>query len=250
MSLPLLFPDYSSATHLSSSIIIPKMFVKPSPSSLAAALLLAPLARAWRAGTQQTETHPRLTWQRCTGTGGTSCTTVNGEIVLDANWRWLHNSGGYENCYDGNTWSSQYCPSNSQCLSNCQIEGVNYSGTYGITTSGNQCSIRFVTEHEYGTNVGGRVYLMQSATQYQMFNLIGNEFTFDVDVSDLECGLNGALYFVNMPAAGEGSAGARYGLGYCDSQCPRDLKFVGGQVRTFLYFQDSVLDDRESKLIA
>ena len=29
-----------------------------------------------------------------------------------------------------------------------------------------------------------------------MFNLLNKEFTFDVDVSTLECGLNGALYFV------------------------------------------------------
>jgi hypothetical protein len=25
-------------------------------------------------------------------------------------------------------------------------------------------------------------------------------------------------------------AGPEYGVGYCDSQCPRDLKFIGGQV--------------------
>jgi len=38
---------------------------------------------------------------------------------------------------------------------------------------------------------------MASATKYQMFTLLGNEFTFDVDVSKLGCGLNGALYFVS-----------------------------------------------------
>ena len=25
-------------------------------------------------------------------------------------------------------------------------------------------------------------------------------------------------------------AGAKYGTGYCDSQCPRDIKFIGGVV--------------------
>lgn len=45
-------------------------------------------ASAWVIGTQQTETHPKLTWQRCTGKGGNSCSNVNGEIVIDANWRW------------------------------------------------------------------------------------------------------------------------------------------------------------------
>jgi hypothetical protein len=48
--------------------------------------------------------------------------------------------------------------------------------------------------------------------------------------------LNGALYFVSMDADGGMSkysgnkAGAKYGTGYCDSQCPRDLKFINGQV--------------------
>jgi hypothetical protein len=46
-----------------------------------------------------------------------------------------------------------------------------------------------------------------------MFNLIGNEFTFDVDLSQLPCGLNGALYFVSMPQKGQGTPGAKYGTG-------------------------------------
>lgn len=35
-----------------------------------------------------------------------------------------------------------------------------------------------------------------------MFNLLNREFTFDVDVSTLDCGLNGALYFVSMDSDG------------------------------------------------
>lgn len=41
-----------------------------------------------------------------------------------------------------------------------------------------------------------------STTEYQSFNLINQEFTFDVDVSQLPCGLNGALYFSQMDADG------------------------------------------------
>ena len=26
-------------------------------------------------------------------------------------------------------------------------------------------------------------------------------------------------------------AGAQYGTGYCDSQCPQDIKFINGEVR-------------------
>jgi cellulose 1,4-beta-cellobiosidase len=51
-------------------------------------------------------------------------------------------------------------------------------------------------------------------------------------MSTLGCGLNGALYFSEMAAdgglGGTNKAGAKYGTGYCDSQCPHDLKFVGG----------------------
>jgi cellulose 1,4-beta-cellobiosidase len=60
---------------------------------------------------------------------------------------------------------------------------------------------------------------MESDDKYQMFNLIGKEFTFDVDVSKLPCGLNGALYFVEMAADGGkakysgNKAGAKYGTG-------------------------------------
>ena len=77
---------------------------------------------------------------------------------------------------------------------------------------------------------------MASTDKYAMFKLLGNEFTFDVDVSKLGCGLNGALYFVSMDADGGKSkdaankAGAKYGTGYCDAQCPRDLKFINGLV--------------------
>jgi cellulose 1,4-beta-cellobiosidase len=59
---------------------------------------------------------------------------------------------------------------------------------------------------------------METDTKYQMFNLINKEFTFDVDVSTLPCGLNGALYFVEMAAdgglnQGGNKAGAKYGTG-------------------------------------
>ena len=69
-----------------------------------------------------------------------------------------------------------------------------------------------------------------------MFKLLNQEFSVDVDVSRLPCGINGALYFTSMDADGGSSrfptnkAGAKYGTGYCDSKCPRNLKFIDGQV--------------------
>ncbi|KAK1759051.1 cellulose 1,4-beta-cellobiosidase [Echria macrotheca] len=184
-------------------------------------------------GTQQTETHPKITWQKCTAKG--SCTNQNGEIVIDANWRWLHDKGGYTNCYTGNTWNDTACPSNAKCASQCVLDGADYSATYGATTSGNALTLKFMTKTQYATNIGSRMYLMASPTKYAMFTLLGNEFTFDVDNSKLPCGFNGAVYFVSMDEDGGMSkyttnkAGAKYGTGYCDSQCPRDLKFINGQ---------------------
>jgi cellulose 1,4-beta-cellobiosidase len=46
------------------------------------------LARAQKAGTQTPETHPKLSWSKCSSGG--SCTSQSGEVVIDANWRWLH----------------------------------------------------------------------------------------------------------------------------------------------------------------
>jgi cellulose 1,4-beta-cellobiosidase len=197
--------------------------------------LLAALARGQQAGTQQTETHPSMTWQTCTAAG--KCTTNNGKVVIDSNWRWLHDktSGSYTNCYTGNTWNATLCPDNKTCAANCALDGADYKATYGAVASGNSLKLAFVTKGTYATNIGSRLYLMASDTAYQQFNLLNQEFTFDVDVSNLPCGLNGALYFVSMDKDGGMSkystnkAGAKYGTGYCDSQCPRDLKFINGQ---------------------
>jgi cellulose 1,4-beta-cellobiosidase len=127
-------------------------------------------------------------------------------------------------------------PDDKTCASNCALEGAEYTAIYGATASGNSLKLTFVTKGTYATNIGSRLYLMDTDTSYQQFKLLNQEFTIDVDVSDLPCGLNGALYFVSMDKDGGMSkystnkAGAKYGTGYCDSQCPRDLKFINGQV--------------------
>ncbi|KIJ36208.1 carbohydrate-binding module family 1 protein [Sphaerobolus stellatus SS14] len=187
-------------------------------------------------GTLTTETHPPLTWQKCTTSGG--CTTVSGSVVVDANWRWLHSTSGSTNCYTGNTWNTTLCPDGATCAANCALDGADYKGTYGVSTSGNALSLTFVTRASQ-TNVGSRLYLMADDSHYQLFTLLNKEFTFDVDVSNLPCGLNGALYFSEMDADGglskypTNKAGAKYGTGYCDSQCPRDIKFINGVVCAF-----------------
>jgi cellulose 1,4-beta-cellobiosidase len=154
--------------------------------------------------------------------------------VLDSNWRWTHIVGGYQNCYTGNQWDQSLCPDPVTCARNCAIDGADYPGTYGISTSGTQLNLQFVTHGQYGNNVGSRTYLMQDDSHYNVFSLLNKEFTFDVDVSNLPCGLNGALYFVEMPGDGGmnwpgNKAGAKYGTGYCDAQCPHDIKWINGE---------------------
>lgn len=199
---------------------------------LAAIAALVAAARAQQACTLTAETHPALTWQRCAA-GGT-CSTVQGSVTIDANWRWTHDVGSSTNCYSGNEWDATFCPDGEACATNCCLDGASYAETYGATTSGSALNLKFVTQGPYSKNIGSRFFLMASDDAYQMFTLLGNEFTFDVDVSNIGCGLNGALYFVSMDEDGglsrfdTNAAGAKYGTGYCDSQCPRDVKFIDG----------------------
>eukprot|EP00727_Mastigamoeba_balamuthi_P010803 m51a1_g6345 putative glycoside hydrolase family 7 protein (1712) ;mRNA; r:52690-69936 len=119
------------------------------------------------------------------------------------------------------------------CAQQCALDGCDYQGTYGVTSSGSALTLKFVTHGPYSTNIGSRLFLMASDDKYRMFKLINREFAFDVDVSQLPCGLNGALYFAEMAenggmGLGNNNAGAKYGTGYCDAQCPHDIKFIGG----------------------
>ncbi|PSS05283.1 glycosyl hydrolase family 7 protein [Coniella lustricola] len=202
-------------------------------SKLAAISALVASVKAQQACTLNAESKPSLTWQTCTAAG--SCTTNTGSVVIDSNWRWVHDVNSSTNCYTGNTWNTAICDTDVTCAEDCCLDGADYSSTYGVSSSGSSLTLDFVTENSNGENVGSRLYLMGSATEYETFTLLGKEFTFDVDVSALGCGLNGALYFVSMDADGGLSeysgnkAGAAYGTGYCDSQCPRDLKFIGGE---------------------
>ena len=94
--------------------------------------------------------------------------------------------------------------------------------------SGNKSQLDFVTQSSYSKNIGSRTYLMKNDYVYQLFQLNNEEFAYTVDDSQLDCGLNGALYFVHMDVDGGqskyGNTGAEMGLGYCDAQCPHDFE--------------------------
>jgi cellulose 1,4-beta-cellobiosidase len=164
---------------------------------------------------------------------------------MDSNWRWTHATTGATNCYTGNTWDATLCPDPVTCSQKCAIDGADYPGTYGVKSDGTTVTLGFVTHGPYSTNIGSRLYLLASQSQYQIFKLKNQEFSFDVDVSQLPCGLNGALYFVEMDADGgmakypNNKAGAAYGTGYCDAQCPHDIKFINGEANILNWQPDS-----------
>jgi cellulose 1,4-beta-cellobiosidase len=208
-----------------------------SLSAVACSLgLLGTAVVAQQAGTLQEETHPTLYYQECSGVG--ACDWKKGGVTMDANWRWINKDG--KNCYtDQNTWDPAVCADPATCAEQCSVEGADYEATYGITSNRYKdgVDLQFVTKGEYGTNYGSRLYLTDRDDHYKMFRLLNREFTFEVDVSTLTCGLNGALYFVEMDERGDydgsaNTAGAKYGTGYCDAQCPHDIKFIKGTANT------------------
>jgi cellulose 1,4-beta-cellobiosidase len=199
-------------------------------------LCLLGLASAQNMGTNTEEVTLELPYETCTTDGG--CVAQKGGITMDGNWRWTHKVDDYVNCYTGNEWDPELCPDSATCTENCALDGIDeatWNGTYGIHIDGDSMQLDFVTEGPYSRNVGSRTFLLdESGEQYVMFNLLNQEFTFDVNVSNLPCGLNGALYFVAMDADGGMSyetndCGAKMGTGYCDGQCPHDLKWINGE---------------------
>jgi len=193
---------------------------------------------AQQKGTQKTNVNLPMTTQTCTASG---CTDNSNKVTLDGNWRWTHKVGTSTNCYTGNSWDKTICPDPETCTQNCALDGVpesDWVAPYGITADGTGLELKFVTKGQYSTNVGSRTYLLEGEDKYKMFKLKNREFTFDVDVSNMPCGLNGALYFVEMAEDGgmstqpNNKAGAAYGTGYCDAQCPHDIKFIGGEANS------------------
>lgn len=113
------------------------------------------------------------------------------------------------------------------------MDGVSDYSKLGVTTEGASLHLRQLTES--GDLVTPRVYLLTEDEQkYEMLHLTGQEFTFDVDVTKLPCGMNGALYLSEMLEDGGKSelntGGAYYGTGYCDAQC-YTTPFINGEVR-------------------
>ncbi|KAK4555004.1 hypothetical protein LTR86_007770 [Recurvomyces mirabilis] len=192
-------------------------------------LALLPLIAAQQIG-KVPEVHPQLPSQYCTKRGG--CRTVQTSVVIDALSHPILQSNG-ASCENSTGFPDpSVCSTEQSCAKNCAIEGINYAA-HGINAHGSS-----LTLHQYlnvnGTeeSVSPRVYLLDpSGKNYQLMKLLNQEVTFTVDVSNLPCGMNGALYMSAMDADGGrgplNPAGAQYGTGYCDAQC-FDTAWING----------------------
>lgn len=197
-------------------------------SLLSASLATAALAQ--QVGKLTPEVHPKLPTWECTVKGG--CVQKNTSIVLDSDFRWLHTVNGTDNC-KGRGLDPKLCPDAKTCAANCALEGVDYA-SYGIFTNGSELTLDLFVNKSTGISMSSpRVYLLENDTTYEAFSMLNRELAFDVDLSKLPCGTNGALYFSEMLANGGHSelnpAGAAYGTGYCDAQCPSPA-FINGEV--------------------
>ncbi|KAK8067659.1 glycoside hydrolase family 7 protein [Apiospora saccharicola] len=204
-------------------------------TSMLVPLLLASLGltEAQRIGTAIPEVHPKLTTQKCTTAGG--CVTQNTNIVTDALSHPWHMVGDMSKSCNPNTQLNSdealidrtICPDAVTCGNVCAFEGVDYEAI-GVTTEGSALTMRLFMPNESEasgyTRVSPRLYLLaEDDMNYEPIRLLNQEFSFDVDMATLGCGLNGALYLDEMDFTGSRSetnpGGAAYGTGYCDAQC-------------------------------
>jgi len=157
--------------------------------------------------------------------------------VLDSRWRWLY------------TAESKDCGSaairGAAALERCYLQGLSasrYAAAYGVevgSPNNRAITLQFAIKDNDAPspNYGSRIYLTDGKG-YTLFAPMAGEIAFDVDVSQVPAGMNAAVYLVSMDRYGNlnsvssdgvmNTAGWKRGLGYCDAQCPTDLRFVQG----------------------
>jgi len=205
-------------------------------------LSLIVLASAQAPGDKFQEGGPKINLYTCDAPG--QCKKESLVFTMDANWRYTHLKGEWDNCYKKNLWVSDPCKGDDGlgCAKQCVVEGIpigDYKKKYGIEGSRSDDGVKmrfksvFTAGSEEYTSVGARLYMLKG-DNYYMFRLLNKEFAFDADMSQLECGMNGAVYYIEMEenggkGKGANTAGAAYGTGYCDAQCPHDIKYIDGE---------------------
>merc|ERR1712223_1290993 len=124
--------------------------------------------------------------------------------------------------------------------------GINVEGYGMVYVVGPDWSSEFVTVNGNGVTLsrGGRIYLAQDAVEdfsnpnmYWQTPLLGNSFSFDVDLSRVGCHCNAAAYFIQMPGynSGQSPEPGEGGDYYCDANkvggnyCPEYDNFEGNK---------------------
>lgn len=188
-------------------------------SIIASILLTVASAQSLGKGREQ---QPKLTTYQCTKKGG--CKAQDSYIVLDSASHNIHQKNDTtKGCGNwGSAADPAVCPDEKTCAKNCILEPISNYQDHGIFTNGASLRMDFYGKDKKFSSP--RAYLLNKGKKdYEMLQLTGKEFTFDVDVSKLPCGMNGALYLSEMRADGGRSAlnpgGASVGTGYCDAQC-------------------------------
>lgn len=209
------------------------MIPRKLSSLLQSAFLLSlfpQVATAQQIGTGIPEVHPRFRTQRCTKSGG--CKTQQTYLVSDARHRPFYNTEG--EIVECSAANKVLCPDEATCAKNCILDGVEY-GSLGVLASNTAVTLRnYLFDGKKYRSISPRVYLLaEDGENYEPIKLLNQEISFQVDVSNIGCGMNGALYLSELDFAGGRSklnlAGAKYGTGYCDAQCPKS-DFVNGVV--------------------
>jgi cellulase len=201
--------------------------------TLTALAAVLSLVAGQQIGMDTPEVHPKLPTWKCTISGG--CAQQDTSIVLDYNYRWIHEVNSSTSCTTSSGVNPSLCPNEAQCAQNCAVEGADYASS-GISTFGDALTLhQYVQSNGATGNASPRVYLLGSDGDYEILQLLGQELRYDVDVSTLVCGENGALYLSEMDPTGGRSqynpAGANYGSGYCDAQCPVQT-WINGTLNT------------------
>lgn len=152
-------------------------------------------------------------------------------LVTDALSRNLHAKGDLSVSCDIVPLNATLCPDAATCAQNCVLEGADYA-KLGVQTNGTTLNMRmYVYNGTAYEKASPRLYLLAEDEQnYELLQLNNQELTYDVDMSQLGCGMNAAVYFSEMDASGSRSdlnpAGAAYGTGYCDAQVRLLLQYV------------------------
>jgi cellulose 1,4-beta-cellobiosidase len=180
----------------------PTLFVKMFPRAALLALSFIAVASAQQVGTLTAESHPKLQVSTVRKAGFFRWSLLKSHVVHQV-W-WLHDVAavdrarrqlalapldlrldqllhrqhvehgalpGRGHLREGErvVFTSLKTTGSSTFLQNCALDGADYSGTYGVSTSGNAATLKFVTKNSNGQNVGSRLYLMDSSdSKYQV----------------------------------------------------------------------------------